>query len=392
MSDGWQSALARWKAAGLLDAAAAERIRHWESEQSPALRKSRAALLAFAFGGVLLTAGILLFVAANWALLPPFGRFAILLVMIAVLHGGAALAARVSPALAVTLHAVGTGALGAGIFLSGQVFNMAEHWPGALMLWTAGAAVAVWLLRQWPQVLWLALLAPAWLWGEWVSWLPPMAVMHAMTPAAIGVFLLACSYLIASAPDARQSWRRALSWLGAILLIPAAIPLGWLGFGMGSADVAEVAEALPVQPSELTDLSIVQWVVCWSLALALPLGLGWILRRREALWLGAAVGWAMLLVWISPQSDAGELALWGLYAAGAAGLALWGIRDRQRLAVNVGVLGFALVVFGVYFSTLFEKLGRALGLIGAGIIFIGGGWLLERARRRLVGRIAKERP
>lgn len=392
MSNGWQSALARWKAAGLLDEAAAERIRQWESERSPAARRSRAALLAFAFGGVLLTAGILLFVAANWALLPPLGRFAILLAMIALLHGGAAFTARASPALAATLHAVGTGALGAGIFLSGQVFNMAEHWPGALMLWAAGAAVAVWLLRQWPQVLWLALLAPAWLWGEWVSWLPPMAVAHAATPAAVGVFLLACSYLVASAPQARQSWRRALSWLGAILLIPASVPLAWLGFGKGSADVADVAEALPVQPQELTDLSVFQWVVCWSLALVLPLGLGWLLRRRDALWLCVAFGWAMLLVWISPRTDPGELAMWGLYAAGAAGLALWGIRDHQRLAVNVGVLGFAFVVLGFYFSTLFEKLGRALGLIGAGIIFIGGGWLLERARRQLVGRIAKERP
>lgn len=379
MSSSWQSALARWTAAGLVDAPTADRIRNWESKREPGTQKSRVAVLAFTFGGLLLTAGVLLFVAANWSLLAPGGRFALLLAMIAVLHAGGALTSRLSPALAATLHAVGTGALGAGVFLSGQIFNLAEHWPGGLMLWSGGAAIGVWLLRQWPQVLWLALLAPAWLWGEWVGTLPPTAAMHAITPAALGMFLLFCAYLIASAPDARQPWRRALTWLGAILLIPAACGLAWTDFGDWSSGETRV------------ELGMVRWIVGWSLALAIPLGLGWWLRGRDALWLGAALGWALLVLWVNPRPDAGQLALWGLYALGSAALALWGIRDQQRLAVNVGVLGFAFAVFGFYFSALFDKLGRALGLIGAGVIFIGGGWLLERARRQLVGRIAKER-
>jgi hypothetical protein len=241
------------------------------------------------------------------------------------------------------------------------------------------------LLRQWPQVLWLALLAPAWLWGEWIAALPPRAGMHAVTPATLGVFLLACTYLIASAPDARQSWRRALAWLGTIMLIPAATGLSWAGFGESPADVELHGEATG------TGLTTVLQLIGWSLALAVPLGLGWLLRRRDAMWLGVALGWALLVIWVNPRSDTGGLALWGLYALGSAALALWGIRDQQRLAVNVGVLGFALAIFGFYFSALFAKLGRALGLIGAGAIFIGGGWLLERARRRLVGRIVKER-
>ncbi len=45
------------------------------------------------------------------------------------------------------------------------------------MLWSFGAAVGVLLLRQWPQVLWLAVLAPAWLWGEWMEAQPPGHVL-----------------------------------------------------------------------------------------------------------------------------------------------------------------------------------------------------------------------
>ncbi len=166
MSGSWQSALARWTSAGVVDASTAERIRAWEAEHAGVASRSRLALIAFGLGGLLLIAGVLLFVAAHWDDLSPTGRFALVLAMIAVAHAGGAFAAKSSAGLSATLHAVGTGALGASIYLAGQIFNMAEHWPGALMLWSLGAGVGVLLLRQWPQVLWLALLAPAWLWGD----------------------------------------------------------------------------------------------------------------------------------------------------------------------------------------------------------------------------------
>lgn len=378
MKGSLQSALERWAAAGLVDAAQVERIHAWETEHGDERGRNRLAIIIFAFGGLLLTAGVLLFVAANWDQLSPGGRFALVLAMIAVFHVGGALAARGSAALAATLHAVGTGALGAGIYLSGQIFHMAEHWPGALMLWSLGAAVAWWLLRQWPQLLWLALLAPAWLWGEWVEAQPPMAAWRGMTPAMIGVFMLACAYLMACAPDAREPWRRALTWLGAVAIIPAAAAIAWSDFAMGrSLDVAQA------------ELSTVSLIAAWSLAIVIPAGVAWVLRGREAAWLAVALAWALAMTWVNPRPDSGELLLWLLYAVGAVLLVLWGIRDRQRLAVNIGVLAFAFAVFGFYFSSLFDKLGRAIGLIGVGVIFIGGGWLLERARRRLIGRIAK---
>lgn len=378
MKGSLQSALERWASAGLVDAAQVERIRVWETEHGGERGHGRLAIIIFAFGGLLLTAGVLLFVAANWDRLPPGGRFALVLAMIAVFHVGGAFASRGSAALAATLHAVGTGALGAGIYLSGQVFHMAEHWPGALMLWSIGAAIAWWLLRQWPQVLWLALLVPAWLWGEWIEAQPPMAAWRGMTPAMLGLFMLACAYLMASAPDAREPWRRALTWLGAIGIIPAAAALAWSDFG--------ISQALDAEWPELGTKSL---VAAWSLALVIPAGLAWVLREREAAWLAVALAWGLAMQWVNPRPDAGELLLWVLYAVGAVLLVLWGIRDRQRLAVNVGVLAFAFAVFGFYFSSLYDKLGRAIGLIGVGVIFIGGGWLLERARRRLIGRIAK---
>jgi hypothetical protein len=34
-----------------------------------------------------------------------------------------------------------------------------------------------------------------------------------------------------------------------------------------------------------------------------------------------------------------------------------------------------------------DRLGRSLGLIGLGILFLLGGWLLERFRRRLMEQV-----
>lgn len=379
MSRNWQASLERWTGAGLVDQAAAARIRAWEAEHGGEVTKSRLALIAFAFGGLLLTAGVLLFVAAHWDRLAPGGRFALVLAMIAVLHAAGAFAARSSAALSATLHAVGTAALGAGIYLSGQIFHMAEHWPGALMLWSLGAAVGVWLSRQWPQVLWLAVLAPAWLAGEWIEAQPPFVAWRGMSPAAVGLFLLACVYIAASPAESQARWRRALAWLGAIALIPVAFYLeaarDWGPFGLPEWERPQIASSV--------------LVIAWTLAIVLPLALAWFLRGRDAVWLLTALAWAIVVTQVDGSSDAGELGLYALFAVGASGIVLWGMKDQQRLAINVGVLGFAVTVLVFYFSSVFDKLGRAFGLIGIGILFIGGGWLLERVRRRLVSRIAR---
>jgi uncharacterized membrane protein len=378
MSNSWQSALARWASAGVVDAATADRIRAWEAEHGGDAGKSRLALIAFGFGGLLLIAGVLLFVAAHWDDLSPLGRFMLVLAMIAVAHVGGAFAAKSSEGLSATLHAVGTGALGAGIYLAGQIFNMAEHWPGALMLWSFGAAAGVLLLRQWPQVLWLALLAPAWLWGEWVEAQAAPTFYGNWTPASVGLFLLACVYLAAPSPDSNASWRRALALLGAIALIPTAVMLALSGHDEWRSFQGPMGE-----------LGTMSLVFGWGLAIVLPLAVAFALRGRDAAYLLAALAWALIVSRIDTRHDAGDLALLAMMAVGATGIVLWGIKNRQRLAINVGVLGFALSIIFFYFSSIFDKLGRSLGLIGIGVIFIGGGWLLERMRRRLVGHIAR---
>ena len=69
-------------------------------------------------------------------------------------------------------------------------------------------------------------------------------------------------------------------------------------------------------------------------------------------------------------------------------LAWWGVRQASRALLNLGMVAFAASVVWFYFSSIFDKVGRSLGLIGLGLLFLLGGWALERTRRRLSAQIA----
>jgi uncharacterized membrane protein len=75
---------------------------------------------------------------------------------------------------------------------------------------------------------------------------------------------------------------------------------------------------------------------------------------------------------------------YALVAAAAVFLAWWGVKERSKALVNYGIAGFALTVAWFYFSSVMDKLGRSLGLIALGVLFLAGGWMLEKMRRRLI--------
>jgi Predicted membrane protein (DUF2157). len=275
---------------------------------------------------------------------------------------GASLADR-SPAMSSTLHALGTLALGAGIALTGQIFNMAEHWPSAILLWAVGAAAGYLLIRDWPQFALLAILAPAWVASEWFVryWQGEPA-----TP-----YLLLLALVAVSAPQAGrfQNERSTLCVMGSIAVLP---------IGMFTAVMLLTAWRASAPPVETP---VLQWV----LAFLLPLGVGWLLRGKDAWADAVAAAWVGLLV-LAALNDM-SLAVHVLCALGSAGLIAWGLLESRSERVNLGVAGFALTVLFFYFSTLMDKLGRSASLIALGTLVLAGGWALERGRRGWIARI-----
>src|SRR6476620_1818116 len=180
--------------------------------------------IALVFGALMLGAGVLLFVSAHWDALSPETRFVLVVALVALFHVGGALTAGRFPEIATALHAVGTVALGAGIYLTGQIFNLDEHWPSGLLIWSAGAAIAWALLKDWPQMALTAILVPAWLNSEWIVAVGRGFYLGGGWIPACGDFLLALGYFTAVRGEA-DTRRRVLTWIGGIAMVPAGL---WL--------------------------------------------------------------------------------------------------------------------------------------------------------------------
>lgn len=370
MVDGWTRLLTRWTDAGVIDEETAARIRAFEMAHSGSTRLRWPVWIALVFGALMLGAGVLLFVSAHWDTLSPETRFVLVLALVAVFHVGGALSEERFPEIATAFYAVGTVTLGAGIYLTGQIFNLDEHWPSGLLLWSAGAAIAWGLLKQWPQLALIAILLPAWLSSEWVvaigrssfyldgAWIP-----------ACGHFLLALAYFTAVRGEHADTRRKVLLWLGAISMVPAGL---WLAFFD------------PSRPYGLTTAAISPTlrVVGWAAALGLPLLVAIVLRRKGAWPNAVAILWVLVLINFRPVFGDWSVYLW--WAIGALGLAAWGVQEARSERINIGAAIFALTILTFYFSQVMDKLGRSASLVGFGLLFLAGGWSLERARRLLV--------
>ena len=366
MSESWQSSLDRWIAAGLVDATTASRIRDFEAGQEQPKHLRWPILIAIGFGALLLAAGILLFVSAHWDDLSPSGRFSLVLALVAIFHIAGAIFSEPFPALSTALHGVGTAALGAGIFLAAQIFNLQEHWPGGVMLWALGAWIGWGLRRDWVQAAFVALLSPGWLASEWIDATQRMKDSEQIV--AQGLLLLALTYLSALTTKHREPVRRALAWIGGIAIIPltiGAIPARWRN----------------VNGNPLSSHLL---LVGMGLGLVLPLLLAWWLRGRAA-WMNlVAAFWVFFLGTISPDAKLTPY-IWSAIAA--LGLIAWGVYESRRERINLGILGFGITVIVFYFSNVMDKLGRSASLIGLGLLFLILAWGLEVTRRRLVAKV-----
>jgi uncharacterized membrane protein len=227
-------------------------------------------------------------------------------------------------------------------------------------------------------------LTPAWLIGEWVEAVPnpqsdvPVLALSQVSwtwaSPTVAALMLAITYLSAVTPEKISAARKALLWLGGLALIPAA----YITLEMFRHDWRQ-----PKTPfsEPYATLGLVA-------AYLLPLLLAWLLRGKRV-WVNAtATLWVFLLVaGIFAASGKFSLGLFLIYTVGAVGLIQWGLGEDRPAMVNLGLAGFALDVLYFYFSNVFDKLGRSLSLIALGVLFLAGGWLLEKMRRRLMVKI-----
>lgn len=388
--------LSRWQSAGVLESAAADRIRAFESDRTliePAkdqekIVQSKAAgiawqgVVALILGAILLACGVALFVSSHWDEIGPASRLAIVLSVLALFHLGGAVTRSSFENLSTALHAVGTLSTGAAIALVGQIFNMQEHWPAAILLW-AVAALAGWaLLHDQAQQTLALLLIPAWIFSEMEFY----TSRHIGQEPYLGRFLLVWSifYLTIFIGSRRRVVHGILFAAAAVAAIVGTVMMtaGWVSW-------SDTQNFIPFSTRFWA------WVAIAAIPLAIAAFKGhWgLIPPAAAVVFSVALPWCQHL-WIDRNGaefgirpgtrNEANLAAHALVAAFAICIIWWGVRRVSRALVNLGMVYFAIAVGWFYFSNILDKMGRSLGLIGLGILFLAGGWLLERTRRRLL--------
>jgi hypothetical protein len=330
---------------------------------------------------------VALFVNAHWNRIGPGARFAVVLGMVSVFHLGGSWARKRFRVLSTALHAVGTLSTGAAIALVGQIFNIQEHWPAAVLLW-ALAALAGWiLLHDEAQQTLTLLLFPAWLLSEFSYY----AEGHIGENVYAGRFLIAWAvlYLTFFLGSKRRIVQGILFAVAAIASVVGVVVLldGWRSWG------------------DQTYLSLGTRTWGWVFIAVLPLLIAVFKFSKSVIPVVAAICFSIALPWCqhiwtnsgtyfdgshySYVRNEPNLAAHALVAAFAVFIIWWGVRQASQALVNLGIVGFAIAVGWFYFSDLYDKMGRSLGLIGLGILFLAGGWALEKWRRNLLTSMGK---
>jgi uncharacterized membrane protein len=387
-----ESQLTRWQSAGVLDADTAARIRAYETERpaqqgAPSVSAASASpaglkwlvVTGLILGAILLACGVVLFVSSHWDQLGPGERFLLVLSMIAVFHIAGGLTRSSFEGFSTALHAVGTVSTGAAIALVGQIFNIQEHWPAAVLLW-ALAAFAGWaLLRDQAQQTLALLLLPAWIFSE----LAFRINGHIGDSIYMGrlYFLWAILYLTFFAGSRRKAVQGILFAVSAIAAVIGIV------FLLGSWTSWDYQTYIPFGTR----------VWAWIAIAVLPVVISAFHGHKGLVPITAAIAFVIALPYCHravllrngsyAYGDPGLLAH-ALVAAFAVFLCWWGVRMLSRALVNLGIVGFAAAVGWFYFSDIYNDHERALGLIGLGVLFLAGGWALEKMRRRILARMA----
>jgi len=381
--------LNRWQKAGVLDAEAARRIRAFELELTRPAGLGWQGMVALILGAIALACGVVLFVSAHWDDMGPGLRYALVIAMVAVFHLGGAWGREHFRGLSTALHAVGTVATGAAIALVGQIFNIQEHWPAAILLWAIAAAAGWALLQDEAQQILTLLLFPAWILSEFSF----AAERHIGEDVYIGRFLIvwAVLYLTVFLGSKRKAVQGVLFAVAAIASLVGVVHLlqGWQSWG------------------QQTFLPFGTRVWGWIDIAVLPLCFALVKLRKSLIPVAVAIVFSIALPWcqrtwtqhfdyLTVHSSyvryEPNLAAHALVAAFAVFIICWGVRQASKALVNLGIVGFALAVGWFYFSDILDKVNRSLGLIGLGILFLAGGWALEKARRRLIARMGQTNP
>lgn len=360
------SRLDAWVEAGLIDTAAAERIRRFEgTRERPAARYAIAGLGLFA--AIL---GVMLLISANWDLIPhmvKIGGHLALLLAAGALHMWAGETGR--PRMAEGALFLFAGLVLAGIALNSQIYQLTGPAWHALLLWLALAAPALLLGGQFRltgfALAAAALLGPA---GMAVDTVDDGGLWRMAQGAAMAVPALLL--LVASALDgARPGFRLALRDAGLVTLL-------------GGASIAHFAWASTITPAQAADNA-----VRLAPAAAACLAAFLVARRRPdilprplhlPLFLGAPLAFGLALALPHGDSTVSRLIGVGVFVALWAAVARGAVAAGLNSLFAIAIAAIALRIFIIYLELFGSLAATGGGLVAGGLLLVALSWAWHR--------------
>ncbi|MCH9807734.1 MAG: DUF2157 domain-containing protein [Alphaproteobacteria bacterium] len=349
-----------WVKAGWVKPEGAEAILANVRSSEPA-QSNRLIEILSVLGAVLIGAGVISFVAANWQEMPRLVRLGLLAGVLWASYGaGAALFQRGLDMFAHGAVLVGSIVFGASVMLVAQMYHLHGNPPDAVFVWAGGALLAGVLMRSSPSVV-LSLLLVC-LWGGWETQIG-RGVFWPFLPAWIAVtaalFWLGAGYGLKLAAVAISVWIVSLGYL--MDRGHAHDFVAVMGIAIAGGGVA-LQGAVGKQFAELGRMLL---AVGFAVVAAALFALQFVERPPMVVLIVLAV--VMLAVCLA--------------AIG------WGIRSADRDLVRIGYVAFAAEICGLYAKTIGTLMNTSLFFLSAGVgvvaLAVGAYWLNKAMNERI---------
>ena len=360
-----------------------------DSADYEAARRRQALVVGFSIlGAALLGLGVITFFAANWDEIPRAVKLGALIVGVLLSYGaGYFLWQRLGyAAVGNALVLLGCIIYGAGVHLIGQIYHVPVEHPDLTAYWFLGVIPLAYAIRSRPitvlaLVLFLAAVAVRLAhWDQFIGTVDFIAIPAIFTGLGLAIYAVGRVKQRFPELDGMGGAFRAIGLVvafGALYLltfkdllddgavVEGASPRYWsLAYTVAAVAVASIA-----------------WVV-WQQGRNLRPSLIDIIELVTVVVLLAAVH---LVVHIPTDEESIYAVVFNaLFAISALGLLISGYLQGQEMRVNLALGLIALLIISRYFefsTTLFDL---SLVLVGAGVILLAGGFLLERGRRKLL--------
>ncbi|MBP3302174.1 MAG: DUF2157 domain-containing protein [Opitutales bacterium] len=358
---------------------------------SPAASRNYLLIAFSCLGGVLVLAGIILLISANWAEIPPLVKqISAAALMLAFWIFGLRFVCRKEnprPLLGESLCFVGAGMWLGNIALYGQIYQISSEPSKAIGAWFLGIFLLPWLVRLRGVFLMSLVAAFIWLCCKAEEAIYPADNAYYFHFLAFFAAISALGIFLSNLKNETRERVRGYGPLAAWTAFPALVLLTQPFCYSRLFDYAEVlcAGALTLVPASL--------ILGTSLLFSFRKKLG-ALGGGAAILLGAFPLVPLGLGYLDPATQTPDdvihaLMMGALFVCGNAAMVL-GAKVAKKFYVNLGAMMIFLSAIALAIEVVGSLTSSGLALIAAGVFLIIVGYVLERQRRKITAKIKED--